>query len=144
MAPTMANNPRRSGGCLCGGVRYEISGPMRPVVYCHCSQCRRTSGHFVAATACASSDLVVTRSDSLQWFSSSVRAERGFCRTCGGNLFWRPKGGDHVSIMAGTINVPTGLQAVAHIHTDDASDYHAIADGLPQFAGAPSEMPGAR
>ena len=39
--------------CLCKGVHYEVHGPLRPVVFCHCEMCRRTSGHFVAATACA-------------------------------------------------------------------------------------------
>lgn len=41
-----------TGGCPCGGVRYEVRGPLRDVIACHCTQCRRTSGHFVAATAC--------------------------------------------------------------------------------------------
>lgn len=140
----MANDRRLSGGCLCGGVRYEVTGPLRPVVYCHCSQCRRTSGHFVAATACTSENLVITDGDSLHWYASSMNAERGFCRNCGGNLFWRPTDGSYVSIMAGTIDAPTGLEAVAHIHTGDASDYHVIADGLPQFAGAAPAMTDAR
>ena len=41
-----------TGGCLCGGVRYTVTGPLRDIVACHCEQCRRSSGHFVAATAC--------------------------------------------------------------------------------------------
>lgn len=129
-----ASARRRSGGCLCGGVRYEIGGEMRPVVYCHCSQCRRTSGHFVAASACAAEDLVMLEASTLRWYESSPQAERGFCARCGGNLFWRPRRGGHVSIMAGTLDTPTRLQASAHIYTADASDYPAIADGLPQYA----------
>ncbi len=125
-----------SGSCLCGAVRYEVRGPLRPVVYCHCSQCRRTSGHYVAASACDADDLTLLADQSLRWYDSSPQAQRGFCATCGGNLFWRPKEGDHVSIMAGTIDLPTGVRAIAHIHTDSASDYHVIADGLPQYADA--------
>lgn len=128
------NTPIRTGGCLCSGVRYELTGKMRPVVYCHCSQCRRTSGHIVAATACAMDDLVIIAGGSLRWYESSPHAERGFCATCGGNLFWRPIDGRHVSIMAGTIDLPTNVRAIAHIHTGSASDYHTIADGLPQYA----------
>ncbi|MGO1081292.1 GFA family protein [Inquilinus sp. CA228] len=41
----------QTGGCLCGAVRYRVTGPLRPVVACHCSQCRRTSGHVAAFTA---------------------------------------------------------------------------------------------
>ena len=40
-----------SGGCLCGGVLFKLKGPLRPVIYCHCSQCRKTQGHFAAYTA---------------------------------------------------------------------------------------------
>ena len=141
MAPTMSDPNTARGRCLCGGVRYEVRGDMRPVVYCHCSQCRRTSGHFVAATACAIDDLVMTAGTTLLWYSSSPDAERGFCGKCGGNLFWRPASGTHVSIMAGTLDVPTGRAAVAHIYTENASDFHAFTDDLPQHAGRGPESP---
>lgn len=114
---------------------------MRPVVYCHCSQCRKTSGHFVAASACAPEDLSIIEDGTLQWFASSPQAERGFCNRCGGNLFWRPQSREHVSIMAGTIDTPTRLPAIAHIHTADASDYYTLGDGLPQYAdGRPDDL----
>ncbi len=79
--------------------------------------------------------------DTLRWYKSSPHAERGFCARCGGNLFWRPKNGKHVSIMAGTIDAPTRLTAVAHIFTGDASDYHTISDGLSTYSGrGPDEL----
>ncbi|MFM7784547.1 MAG: GFA family protein, partial [Gammaproteobacteria bacterium] len=40
-----------SGACLCGVVRYTVQGPLRPVVVCHCTQCRRQTGHYLAATS---------------------------------------------------------------------------------------------
>jgi hypothetical protein len=125
---------RARGGCLCGGVRYEIRGPLRDVIACHCSQCRRTSGHFVAAAQARSADLVLRESATLRWYRSSGEAERGFCSRCGGNLFWRPMapGFDVTSIMAGTLDAPTGLRLVHHIYVDDKSDYYAITDGALQ------------
>lgn len=131
----MAPTTEASGSCLCGAVRYAVHGPLRPVVYCHCEQCRKTSGHFVAATACAGEDLELVSSDSLCWYDSSTKAQRGFCSGCGGNLFWRPVNGEHVSIMAGTIDLPTGIRAIAHIYVGSASDYHDISDGLPLYEG---------
>lgn len=125
----------RAGGCLCGGVRYELRGPLRPVVFCHCSQCRKTSGHYVAATACPPDRLHVLADATLHWYASSENAERGFCGKCGSNLFWRPVDRGRVAVTAGTLDTPTGLEASAHIHVADASDYHVIADGLPQHAG---------
>ena len=126
-----------AGSCLCGGVAFEVSGELTDVDFCHCSQCRKTSGHFVAATSCRPDALRLLADSSLRWFASSPSADRGFCGSCGSSLFWRPKHGRHVSIMAGTLDVPTGLSAVEHIYVADASDYHRIADGLPQYDGEP-------
>jgi hypothetical protein len=128
-----------TGRCVCGAVRYAVRGPLRPVSYCHCSQCRRTSGHYVAATACAAANLTLLNVEGLCWYRSSSRAERGFCGACGSSLFWKPGHGRHISIMAGTIDTPTGLDAVEHIFVADASDYYELADGLPQFEHYPAE-----
>ena len=37
-------SPTASGGCLCGGVRYRVQGPLRPILQCHCEMCRRATG----------------------------------------------------------------------------------------------------
>ncbi len=123
-----------TGGCLCGAVRYAVAGQMRPVIFCHCEQCRRTSGHHVAATACRPDDIDVADDGGLTWYRSSDEADRGFCRRCGSNLFYRPRHRDWLSIMAGTLDTPTGLDATAHIFVDSKSDYYTISDGLPQHA----------
>jgi hypothetical protein len=104
-----------------------MSGPLRPVVACHCSQCRKTSGHYVAATRCAASDIHI-EGETLVWFASSDVAERGFCGRCGSNLFWRRLGGDQVSIWAGTLDGDTGLRLVAQIHAGSKGDYYDLPD----------------
>ena len=78
----MAQTTEASGGCLCRAVRYEITGPMRRVVYCHCEQCRKTSGHFVAATSVQTDELHISEDSGLEWYQSSDIADRGFCRRC--------------------------------------------------------------
>jgi hypothetical protein len=123
------------GRCLCGGVQFRVNGPLRAVVYCHCKMCRRSSGHILAATACALPHLSIDRSESLRWYESSAHAKRGFCSVCGSNLFWKPASGTHMSIMAGTLDEPTGIQAVSHIHVDMKGDYYRLDDGLPQHRG---------
>lgn len=125
-----------SGGCLCGGVRYSVAGPLREVIACHCSQCRRSSGHFVAATGAPSDHLTLARADTLVWYASSARAQRGFCGRCGSSLFWRPTAADRswTSIMAGTLDPPTHLKIARHIFVADKSDYYTIGDGAPQQA----------
>ena len=121
-----------TGGCLCGAVRYEVRGPLRAVVNCHCAQCRRTSGHFVAATAARREDFALLESEGLRWYRSSRTARRGFCGICGASLLWDPVSGGLLSIMAGTLDGPTGLETVSHIFADDAGDYYTINDGLRQ------------
>lgn len=121
---------RATGGCLCGAVRYEARGPLRPVVNCHCSQCRRTSGHFVAATAAYKGDLEVRVSGELRWYRSSEVARRGFCGNCGSSLFWEPFEGEWTAIMAGTLDLPTGLSTEANIFVGDAGDYYEVDERL--------------
>ncbi len=122
----------KTGGCLCGGVRYRVAGPLRPIIYCHCSQCRRTSGHFVAATAAPTNALEIVADESLAWFASSKYASRGFCRRCGSSLFWRPEDGEQVSIMAGTLDDSDGLEPLEHIHVGDKGGYYELTDNLPK------------
>ncbi len=121
------------GRCLCGAVRYEVRGDLRGVIDCHCTQCQRWSGHFVAATAVDRDRLEIAESGALQWYESSPGIRRGFCGHCGSSLFWDKSSAASVSIMAGTLEQPTGLQTLRHIYVADKGDYHRIADGLPQF-----------
>ncbi|MGR3984483.1 MAG: GFA family protein [Gammaproteobacteria bacterium] len=116
----------KTGGCLCGGVRYCIDRVLRGVVNCFCAQCRRSSGHHVAATQARRADLHLESDRTLKWYRSSEKAQRGFCGECGGNLFWRHDKEDTVSIMAGSIDAPTGLRVCENLHVEDASDYQII------------------
>jgi hypothetical protein len=127
-------NMTHTGGCLCGGVRYRIRGALRGVIACHCSQCRRTSGHYAAMTSAPSANIVLTASDRLTWYQSSDTAKRGFCNACGANLFWQQAGRDDISITAGTLDTPTHLAIEEHIFVDDKSDYYTLNDDLPKKA----------
>jgi len=123
------------GSCLCGGVAYEVDGPLRDVIGCHCRQCRKTTGHMMAATAAALESFTITRDEGLQWYRSSDAAERGFCNTCGSSLFWRADGKDYVAISAGTLDGPTGMKIAGHIFCADKGDYYEILDGDYREAG---------
>ena len=92
---------RASGACLCGAVQYRVHGPLRDVVFCHCSRCRRTHGHFAAYTACARGDLELVEARGLRWYESDGR-RRGFCTECGASVFWEREESPTISISAGT------------------------------------------
>ena len=126
---------RATGRCLCGAVRYEVRGSLRDVVNCHCEECARWNGGVGAYAAASAGDLVITGA-SLRWIESprSDRgARRGFCGECGSSLFWDPSDSDSISIAAGTLDRPTGLQTVGHWYTHQLGDYYRLpADGLPR------------
>ena len=123
---------RATGGCLCGAVRYEVTGALRNVIVCHCAMCRRTHGHVGAYTAAPKDALRLVEARGLKWYSSSAIARRGFCSECGGSLFWDPVAKDYVAIAAGTLDAPTGLATTLQIHVESAGDYYAIDERIPQ------------
>ncbi len=118
-----------TGGCACGAVRYRAEGALRPVVACHCETCRRTSGHHVAATSCLRESFTLT--GEVQWWSATPGYRRGFCPTCGSQLFWQREGSPRISIFAGTLDSPTGLRLHGHIYISEKGDYYDLTDGLP-------------
>ncbi len=122
------------GHCECGAVAFTIArSELRPPSACHCSQCRRTSGYFWAGTTAKNEEFTLDSDETLAWYRSSTHAERGFCTRCGASLFYRPIGGDHVSVAMGALDLPTGTHLHRHIFVKDKGDYYDIADSLPQL-----------
>ena len=132
----------RTGGCLCGSIRYTTSGALRELAACHCSQCRKQSGHYYVATDSADADLVIEdRAETLRWYAASPDAKRGFCSRCGSALFWKANGTDTTSILLGSMDAPTGLTLSRHIFVADKGDYYDIPEGHLQFEGDDAHDP---
>lgn len=122
------------GHCECGSVAFTItSETLTPPTACHCSQCRRLSGHVWASTRVMNEDFTLDRAETLAWYRSSDFAERGFCAACGSALFYRPIDSDHLAVAMGSLNLPTDTRLRRHIFVKDKGDYYDIADGLPQI-----------
>lgn len=119
----------KTGSCLCGSVTYQTSGSLRPVVNCHCRQCRKTSGHHVAATSVLRDHITI--SGAVTWYGSTPGVKRGFCGTCGSNLFWNTETSPRLSIFAGTFDGDTGLQTLGNIFVADKGDYYDLDQTLP-------------
>jgi hypothetical protein len=115
---------KTTGGCLCGGVRYEIDGPLAPPSACHCGQCRRSHGALGLYTLAPSERYKIKGDRNLAWFESSPGIRRGFCRVCGSKLFWERIGSGQLDVTMGSIDPPSGLKIVKHIHLKDAGDYY--------------------
>lgn len=131
----------RTGTCLCGGVRVTTRGDLRGVVFCHCSQCRKQTGLYYAATEVADDRLAVEGGDNISWYEASTFAKRGFCKVCGSALFWKAADSKVTSVMAGLFEQPSGLEPAMHILTADQGDFYRIADDLPQHAWSSDDVP---
>ena len=141
---------RRSGGCLCGAVRFQAAVQQHEFSACHCDACRRWgSGPFMAVNA---SDVAFEDDDALRRHRSSDWAERGFCGTCGSNLFYRlVNQGDAAGyeISVGAFDDQSGLKMTGEIFTDRNPGAYALAgpltkmteaECLAQFAPKPEDV----
>ncbi|SFI77402.1 GFA family protein [Celeribacter neptunius] len=113
-----------TGRCECGKVAFELPKVRDSVTVCHCSQCRRSSGHLWASTHAPFNSLTFTRDEGLTWYASSDFAKRGFCRTCGSSLFYRMNDEDGIGIAAGCLDDTTGLHIGKHIFVEDKGAYY--------------------
>jgi hypothetical protein len=104
---------------------------------CHCSLCRKQSGHYFASTDVPKAAVAIRGEDKLAWFQSSAKARRGFCATCGSSLFWDPLFRDWIGVAMGAFDGDTGTSLHLHIFTADKGDYYEIADGAPQYEQVP-------
>jgi len=112
-------------------VTYEVRGPLRDVVLCHCVECRRWGGHTGAFSSARVEHLAIAERGSLTWIDSpeSARnARRGFCSECGSSLFWQARDAERIGIAAGTLDEPTGLRVAARIYTHQAIDWDELPD----------------
>jgi hypothetical protein len=126
-----------TGSCLCGAVRFEVSGPLPAPDACHCSQCRKQSGHYWASTDVPRTALTVHGADALTWFQSSAKVRRGFCATCGSALFWDPIARPTIAVAMGAFDAPTDTKLAKHIFVADKGDYYEIADGVVEHRRYP-------
>ena len=130
------------GGCLCGAVRYFITGPIRNIVYCHCSRCRKAQGSAFATNGIvAAEDFELTKgAQNLTSYASKPGRTRLFCRTCGSPIISKNDAApDVVRVRIGTIESEIAERPMAHIFATSKADWEEITDELPQY---PAYEPG--
>jgi hypothetical protein len=128
-------NSTHKGSCLCGAVTIEVAGDLPGAEACHCTFCRRWSGHVGVSVEVPRSRVTIDGEEHLGWYHSSEKARRGFCRICGTSLFFDPldrEKHDWTGILMGAFDTPTGTRLSHHIFVAEKGDYYEITDGLPQ------------
>jgi hypothetical protein len=132
-----------TGGCLCGGVRFEISGPWLRASHCHCERCRRHSGTAMLTQGRVRREhfRLVQGEELVRLYGEDGYANKAFCSVCGSSLFggsWPD--GEEISIRLGTIDGDPGIRPQFHTFTASKAPWDVICDGLPQHPeryGAP-------
>jgi hypothetical protein len=122
------------GGCLCGAVRYLLSGRPSASMACHCDSCARASGApAVAWVTFAREQVSVVRGAPIA-FHSSPPVTRRFCGACGTALFYehaqRPT---EIDVTTRTLDDPDLFPPTHHAWLGDAPAWDRPGDGLPQF-----------
>jgi hypothetical protein len=126
-----------TGGCLCGGVRFEVTEPPVTAVYCHCTRCRRRTGTAAAASArLAPGSLRITGGEELvRSYVPDEGFAKDFCSACGGALWSRhPEDPDLISVRMGAFDTDPGIRPSARQYVDYAAPWEPIPDdGLPRY-----------
>jgi hypothetical protein len=132
------------GGCLCGGVRYRVTGKLGPAGFCHCKQCQRASGSAFAANAPARTKYfeITAGADLVSEYESSTGKFRAFCRHCGSPLYSRTLGDPEIRrIRLGTLDTDPERRPLAHVWVTSKAPWYEIEDSLPQYLeGLDSEI----
>jgi hypothetical protein len=126
------------GGCLCGGVRFEVKLPFSDANYCHCSRCRKHSGSEFGVQARVPRDRfrLLAGEELIRVYEPEDGAVKAFCSVCGSSLFGRtwPEG-EEISIRMGVLDGDPEIRPELHTFVDSAPPWSRIPDdGLPRYA----------
>lgn len=130
---------KHAGGCLCGDIRFEVTGAIGPIGHCHDPICRKAhSAAFASHAAIPAERFRWTRgADLIQRYESSPGGFRWFCGRCGSHLtgVMADPPGDLIVLSVGSLDADPGSRPVAHENVGTKAGWFEISDTLPQFEG---------
>ena len=124
------------GGCLCGGVRFELPAAFERVSFCHCTTCKRISGGVGTANARVPTDTIriLTGAELLTTYQPEEGSAKTFCSVCGSNLFgagWPES--ERTSVRLPAIDPPFEARPEGHGFTRSVAPWETLPDdGLPR------------
>ncbi len=129
---------RLTGGCLCGSVRFEVSGPILSAGYCHCTHCQKRTGTGSSANCrVAQADFgLIEGAELLSSFQPPTGVPKLFCSRCGSALFsGDPFSDREVAIRLGAFDVDPGIRPQVRQFVDSAAAWEPLPDdGLPRYS----------
>ena len=139
--------PAIRGSCLCGGVSFEIDGPLSHVLHCHCSKCRKQHGAAFRSRARVRIEDFrwLQGEDLVSYYESSPGFHRGFCSRCGSPIVNRPAPnyaatairGTDLGVPLGILDSDPGVRPELHCFVGSKAPWFEITDDLPQYEAYP-------
>ena len=125
------------GSCLCGAVKYEVTGEPKRFFHCHCSRCRKATGTGHASN-------LFVQPGALRWFKGeeqirsfkvpeAKRFANNFCGTCGSRLPRQAKDSDAVIIPCGSLDDEPPIKPQARIFSASRASWSCTGDELPVY-----------
>jgi len=140
MEENHAMSSRHLGSCLCGDVRFEVTGDFESFYLCHCARCRKDTGSAHAANLFASAARLTWLSGSARvatFRAPSSRHQKSFCMSCGSALPGLHMDGALLVVPAGSLDSPLALRPDAHIFCASRADWDQHLEDLPHDDGPP-------
>jgi len=133
----------RPGGCQCGAIRYEVTGPALKLFVCHCTECRKQSASAFGISVFVPRDRFrLTRGTPKFWSrptDSGNTLDCAFCPDCGSRVWHQRRGDDStLSIKAGSLDDPVDLRPAVHIWTSRMLPGVVLPDGAVRFPRGPA------
>ncbi len=130
-----------NGSCLCGSVKYEVSGESKRFYHCHCQRCRKATGTGHA------SNLLMSPQTGINWLQGEDQLQRFkvpdaerfyncFCKNCGSPMPRLAPLLDMVIIPAGSLDSTPSISPEGRIFGDSRAEW-SCSDDLPVYAEYP-------
>ena len=121
----------RSGGCLCGAVRFTARDVPETYGACHCEMCRRWTGSALLGVTVPQASVTWQGAEHIARFQSSGWAERAFCARCGSGLWYHVTANSahaaNLELPIGLFDTADGLRLTSEIYIDHKPDSYALA-----------------
>ena len=129
-------NTVRAGGCLCGTVRFEVTGPPDWSLWCHCRSCRLATGAPMTAWFGVRHGRWRWTGERPAFRASSPGAERSFCSRCGTPVsFTHERWSHEIHFHTALLEDAAGFHPTGHVHFAERLAFVAPEDGLPRWEG---------
>ena len=119
-----------TGSCCCGNISYSAKAT-KSLWYCHCEQCRKMTGHYMAAAQAELNEIEINGEP--KWYYVSESSRHGFCPDCGSQMFWRNDKNEFLSITAGSMHDTKKLQVAGHVFVGEKGDYYQISSDEKRY-----------